>query len=120
MDTQTQTGQSVNQAGQRLSDAAALRIGNGQRLIKEHMPQTYSIIKEYAEIQGQEVWTNVRRGLAGEPGFFWAVENGVTIGAAFTGQPAWQAVALAVETGGACVCIMSPAGSDKERAYGKA
>lgn len=81
-------------------------------MIKMHMPQVYALIKEAAEVRGNEVWAHVRRGLAGEPGFFWAVENGVTQGTPFTGQPAWQAIgATLCSPNCACVCIMAPAGA---------
>lgn len=50
--------------------------------IKNHMPQTYKAIRAKAdEMKG--VFALVRRGLAGEPNCFYAVEGGRVIGTKF-------------------------------------
>lgn len=52
--------------------------------IKQHMPETYKAIQAKAEEIGREAYAFVRRGVAGQPNMFYAVERGFVVGTPFT------------------------------------
>lgn len=64
--------------------------------IKANMPQTYRSIQDKAALIGRDAYRLVRRGLAGQPCCFWAMERGRVMGAPFTGHPIEADVALAM------------------------
>ncbi len=51
--------------------------------IKAHMPETYKSIQEKAAAIGRPAFEWVRRGLKGEPNFFYAFEGGRVVGTPF-------------------------------------
>jgi hypothetical protein len=53
------------------------------RDIKAYMPETYKAIQAKAAEIGRPAYAYVRRGLAGQPNMFWAVERGRVVGAPF-------------------------------------
>jgi hypothetical protein len=63
-------------------------------LIKSRMPSTYRAIQDRAAVLGPGVYGLVRRGIRGEAGCFFAVENGEMVG---TGSA--QLLAFRVEIG---------------------
>ena len=64
-------------------------------LIKRHMPHTYEAIQRRAGERGRAVYAQVRRGLAGEPNRFWAMEAGHVMGTPFAAsEPIAADVAL--------------------------
>jgi hypothetical protein len=90
--------------------AAAVRaqiVEEGLEVIRQHMPETLACIRDRAVHFGEEAYTLVRRALRGEPGCFYAVENGYVVG-----QPAGMPMgtlqataAFVVRFGCAHVCM---------------
>ena len=64
--------------------------------LKDHMPETYKSIQAKAALIGREAFALVRRGLAGQPCCFWAMERGRVMGTPFAGHPIEADVALAM------------------------
>lgn len=54
------------------------------REIKEHMPETYKAIQAKAGEIGREAYAFVRRGAAGQPNNFYAIERGRVVGTPFS------------------------------------
>lgn len=52
-------------------------------LIKSGMPETYRAIQDKAEVAGALVWPMVRRGMAGQPNCFYALERRQFVGTPF-------------------------------------
>jgi hypothetical protein len=52
--------------------------------IKQAMPETYKAIQAKAATVGNNAYRWVRKGLSGEPNFFWAMECGHVMGTPFT------------------------------------
>ncbi|MGQ3183696.1 MAG: hypothetical protein ACT6R7_17400, partial [Brevundimonas aurantiaca] len=53
------------------------------REIKAHMPETYREIQTKAGAIGNRAFGHVRRGVAGEPNQFYAIESGRVVGTPF-------------------------------------
>ena len=51
--------------------------------IKGNMPETYRAIQDRAEVAGALVWPMVRRGMAGQPNCFYALERKQFVGTPF-------------------------------------
>ncbi len=51
--------------------------------IKAHMPETYKAIQAKSDAIGKAAFGHVRRGVAGEPNRFYAVERGRVVGTPF-------------------------------------
>lgn len=86
---------------------AAQLVAQRLETIRRYMPETLACIRDRAEHFGEEAYALVRRGLRGEPGCFYAVENGHVMG-----QPAGlpigvlrDAAGFLVEFGCTHVCI---------------
>jgi len=74
--------------------------------IKQFMPETYKAIKARADLIGNQAYHLVRRGLAGEPNCFWAMEAGHVMGTPFNLVDVQRDVAWAmVSFGCAYACI---------------
>ena len=56
-------------------------------MIRQHMPMTYQAIHEKAGKIGRPAFNFVRRGVAGQPNMFYAIEAGRTVGTPFVGVP---------------------------------
>lgn len=56
-------------------------------MIRQHMPMTYAAIQEKAQHIGRPAFGFVRRGVAGQPNMFYAIEAGRTVGTPFVGVP---------------------------------
>lgn len=88
------------------------RIGE----IKAHMPATYLSIQERAKVIGNQAFSLVRRGLAGQPNCFWAMEHGRVMGTPFAvGHPINADVALAMVQFGCSVAVVWAEGSVKDQ-----
>lgn len=81
--------------------------------LKRTMPLTYAAIQRKAGEIGRQAYALVRRGLAGEPNCFWAMEAGHVAGTPFAcGHPINAAVAEAmVRFGPRSVVIWADAAS---------
>lgn len=79
------------------------------QLIKTRMPQTYEQITRKAKVQGNGVYTLVRRGLRGDSNCFWAMEAGHVVGTPFEAtHPVSAVMALSmVKFGCAHVCTIA-------------
>lgn len=74
--------------------------------IKQFMPETYKAIQAKAQQIGNKAYHLVRRGLAGEPNCFWAMEAGHVVGTPFTLTEVQRDTAWAmVSFGCAYACI---------------
>ena len=81
-------------------------VDRGLELIKGRMPSTYAAIKARAGAVGSVAFALVRRGLAGQPNMFWAMEGGYVVGTPFAGQAIERDVAYNMVTFGVDhVCI---------------
>jgi hypothetical protein len=77
-------------------------------IIKTRMPQTYARIQAKAQEVGKVAFALVRRGLAGKPNMFWAMENGYVMGTPFDVTEISRDVAQAMVTfGSEHVCIFA-------------
>ena len=96
-------------------------VNAGLQTIKVSMPNVYACIQDRAESLGKDVFQLVRRGLAGQPGCFYAFEAGHVVGTPFgRGHPAMRELAqFTAVFGCAHVCIW-PATDDEVLAYGAA
>lgn len=52
-------------------------------VLKQHMPDTYREIQAKAAAIGKPAYNFVRRGIAGQPNMFYAMERGVVMGTPF-------------------------------------
>lgn len=79
-------------------------------LIKKSMPKTYKTIQQWAEEMGDRqgtVFARIRRGLAGKPNCFWAMEAGHVVGTPFQNHPVAQDVTYGVFVWGSHhVCVL--------------
>lgn len=79
MDTTAQSSpadQADKEALKRLIDARVAEI-------RAHMPLTYRAIQDMAGVIGNRAYNLVKRGIAGQPNTFFAVEAGRTVGTPF-------------------------------------
>jgi hypothetical protein len=53
------------------------------KLIKDQMPETYKAITDKAGLIGRSAYNYVRRGVAGQPNKFYAMERGHVVGTPF-------------------------------------
>lgn len=80
-------------------------------LIARAMPATASMVRDYRRTLGDAHVTEcVRRGLAGEPGYFFAREGTLAVGTAWGGDPDILALFTAQGHGGAFVMLRPLAG----------
>lgn len=76
--------------------------------IKANMPEVYKAIQAKAAQIGTRAFGLVRRGLAGQPGCFYAFENGRVVGTPFQDLSVQADIAkLMVQFGCAHVCIFA-------------
>lgn len=95
----------------RTADPVADKIA----IIKNHMHQTYQRIQAKAQVHGNLAFTHVRKGLLGEPNYFWAMEAGYVLGTPFNLANVQQDAAWAMVACGCLhVCILLP----QELVYG--
>lgn len=96
-------------------------VNAGLHTIKTAMPNVYATIQDKAQVIGNEAFTLVRRGLAGQPGCFYAFEAGHVVGTPFgqTDPRMVQVAQFLVRFGSAHVCIF-PMTDDEARQYGAA
>lgn len=74
--------------------------------IKSHMPETYKAIQAEAARIGNAAFATVRRGCAGQPNCFWAMEGGYVVGTPFSQSEIQRDVAQhMVSFGCAYACI---------------
>lgn len=113
--TQPQTGAAV------IPDDRRDAVNAGLQIIKSGMPNVYATIQDKAQAIGNEAFTLVRRGLAGQPGCFYAIEGGHVVGTPFgdTDPRMAQVAQFLVRFGCAHVCIW-PMTADEARHYGAA
>lgn len=83
--------------------------------MRETMPMTSEYVDRLRREMGhQYVNEMIRRAMAGEPGCFYAIENGRVLGTPFTSNDAaiamWQSVA--VTHGAKFACFIAPAPAD--------
>lgn len=120
MDTGTVT--EAQQQGAAVISAERMGAVNaGLQLIKARMPEVYKTIQDKAAVMGNEAYALVRRGLAGQPGCFYAFEAGQVVGTPFgDADPRMAQVAqFIVRFGCAHVCIF-PMTPDEAARYGTA
>lgn len=94
-------------------------VVQGLHIIKTRMPNVYRAIQAKAADIGDDAYSLVRRGLAGQAGCFYALEGGHVVGTVFgRGDPRMQQLAeFLVFFGCAHVCIW-PMTPDEVRHYG--
>lgn len=94
-------------------------VNAGLHTIKTLMPNVYESIQAKAESVGNDAFALVRRGLAGQPGCFYAFEAGHVVGTPFGRDDPRQAqtAQFLVWFGCAHVCIW-PMTDDEVRTYG--
>lgn len=81
--------------------------------IKGHMPEVYKSIQAQAELRGREAYSLVRRGIAGQPGCFYAFERGRVVGTPFDDPAVMSEVATTmVRFGCSSVVIWPPLPAD--------
>lgn len=88
------------------------------REIKANMPQTYRSIQAKAQEIGRAAYAYVRRGLAGQPNQFYAMEAGRVMGTPFADQQINADVALLMVTFGAGFVVIWPQAAKPEEAHG--
>lgn len=89
------------------------QVAESIAIIKSRMPQTYRGIQEKSKEIGNQVYQLVRRGLAGEPNCFWAMEGGYVMGTPFNLVDVQRDVAWAMAAFGcahACIFPMKGIG----------
>lgn len=87
--------------------AAEQQVAEGLALIKGHMPQTYAAIQDRAQAVGKRVFADVRAGLRGEPGRFYAIEGGHVVGTPFGIHVTPEIAALMLEFGAQHVAMFA-------------
>lgn len=119
MDTGTPTP--TQQGAAVIPEERRAAVNAGLHTIKTAMPNVYATIQDKAQSMGNEAYTLVRRGLAGEAGCFYAFEAGHVVGTPFgDADPRMaQAAQFLVRFGCAHVCIW-PMTDDEARHYGAA
>lgn len=117
MDTGTPT--KPQQGAAVIPESCRGAVNAGLQTIKTSMPNVYQSIQARAESMGNDVFQLVRRGLAGQPGCFYAFEAGHVVGTPFGREhPAMLELAqFTAIFGCAHVCIW-PATDDEVRAHG--
>lgn len=102
-----------------IPEAKRAAVEAGLLTIKNSMPNVYATIQAKAESIGGEAFALVRRGLAGEPGCFYALEAGHVVGRPFgADDPRMHELArFLVRFGCAHACIF-PMTPDEARTYG--
>ncbi len=119
MDTGTPTP--TQQGAAVIPEERRAAVNAGLHTIKTAMPNVYATIQDKAQAVGNDVYTLVRRGLAGEAGCFYAFEAGHVVGTPFgdTDPRMAQAAQFVARFGCAHVCIF-PMTADEARHYGAA
>ena len=74
--------------------------------IKEAMPETYKAIQAKAAAVGKNAYGWVRKGLSGQPNFFYAMERGHVMGTPFTVANIQHDVAATMVEFGASFIVM--------------
>jgi hypothetical protein len=74
------------------------------------MPKVWAQLEAWKAAWGAaHVAEAVRRGMAGEPGWFWAMEAGYVVGTPFSADPdLMRTLALGVAMGGPMAAVMRP------------
>lgn len=83
------------------------QVAEGLALIKSKMVQTYAAIQARARTHGNRVFADVRAGLRGEPGRFYAIEAGHVVGTPFGVRVTADIAALMLEFGGQHVVMFA-------------
>ena len=120
MDSRTVDRPAAGAAEQRpLSELPS--VVEGLHTITTRMPNVYQAIQARAKDIGDDAYGLVRRGLAGQPGCFYALEGGHVVGTVFgRGDPRMHQLAeFLVFFGCAHVCIW-PMTADEVKRYGQA
>jgi len=120
MDSRTVNQSAARAAGQQpLNELPS--VVKGLDTIKTRMPNVYKAIQAKAVDIGDEAYSLVRRGLAGQAGCFYALEGGHVVGTVFgRGDPRMHQLAeFLVFFGCAHVCIW-PMTADEVARYGQA
>lgn len=79
MDTTAQSNPAEQAEKEALKRAVDARVAD----IKAHMPMTYRAIQDMAGLIGNKAYNLVRRGIAGQPNTFFAVEGSRSVGTPF-------------------------------------
>lgn len=79
MDTTAQSNPAEQAEKEALKRAVDARVAD----IKAHMPMTYRAIQDMASVIGNKAYNLVRRGIAGQPNTFFAVEGSRSVGTPF-------------------------------------
>ena len=119
MDTLPPTNQQQGAAA--IPESRRGAVNAGLHTIKTSMPNVYAAIQAKAQDMGNDAFNLVRRGLAGQPGCFYALEGGHVMGTPFARDDP-RMVQLAhflVAFGCAHVCIW-PMTEDEVRSHGTA
>ena len=64
--------------------------------IKAYMPETYKDIQAKAQARGNSAFAMVRRGLAGQPNSFYAMEGGRVVGTPFAKSDLTSEIAMGI------------------------
>lgn len=75
------------------------------KMIRERMPKVYDAIKLRAGEVGNDAYALVRRGIRGEPGCFYASENGLKVGTYWAVSLPTDVAELVARYGVALVCM---------------
>ncbi len=120
MDSRTVNRSAAGAAGQQALNELP-SVVKGLDTIKTRMPNVYKAIQAKAVDMGDEAYSLVRRGLAGQAGCFYALEGGHVVGTVFgRGDPRMHQLAeFLVFFGSAHVCIW-PMTPDEVKRYGTA
>lgn len=117
MDSRTVERPAAGATGQALNELPS--VVEGLQTIKTRMPNVYRAIQAKAADIGDEAYSLVRRGLAGQAGCFYALEGGHVVGTVFGRQDPrmHQLAEFLVFFGSAHVCIW-PMTPDEVARYG--
>lgn len=88
--------------------------------IKTHMPATYREIQAKAGAIGNRAYAHVRRGVAGEPNQFYAIEGGRVVGTPFNLPNVHEELARFIAQWGCTFLIMWSPEAQKDETDGKA
>lgn len=82
--------------------------------LKAHMPETYRSIQAKAAVIGKPAYNFVRRGIAGQPNMFYAVERGMVMGTPFDLPGVSEELARFILQFGCTFLIMWAPGAQQE------
>ena len=89
------------------------------KVIKDHMPETYKAIQVKAGEIGTDAYRFVRRGVAGQPNAFYAIERGHVAGTPFDlGNVPDEIARLAVQFGISFLIMWAPEAQQLPRIAG--